>query len=235
MALFGSNKRATFKPTPYGSVRKKRRIPRWLILMLTGVVIGAGGLLFIQKSYAPPTLTTEQAEQLRQDLNSTNLDKQRLQAQVEKQSHDLEEAQANLQRQTDLAAQSQQELTQLKQDVLVLANAIPPDPRGTSPGIRAADFANADKQLKYQVLIMQDKPDAPPFYGKVEFAVAGRYPNGNSTTLDIPADAVKVGHYALIEGNVDLPNAFKASQVTIRVRRSDNGELAATRTIKVSP
>jgi len=53
MALFGSSNRNTFKPTPYGATRKKRRIPRWLILMLTGIVLGAGGVLFVQTSYGP--------------------------------------------------------------------------------------------------------------------------------------------------------------------------------------
>ena len=44
--MLGSSKRTVFKPTAYGSSRRKRRIPRWFVLLLTGIALGAGGLLF---------------------------------------------------------------------------------------------------------------------------------------------------------------------------------------------
>lgn len=233
MALFGSSNRNTFKPTPYGATRKKRRIPRWLILMLTGIVLGAGGVLFVQKSYGPTLLTVEQAEQLRQDLNSTNLDKQRLQSQLNRITHELKDSQDALAQQTKRATKAEQEVEKLEDDVLLLASAVEPDPRGTSPGIRAADFTNAQGQLNYQLLVMQDSPEAPTFNGVMDFAVAGRYPNGRSTTLDIPVGDVSIGHYAQLAGNVDLPDGFTAKQVTIRIRPGAGESIAATRTILV--
>ncbi len=75
--MSGSYKRHAFKPTAYGNTRRSRRIPRWLVLMLTGIVLGAGGLLFLQKSYGPPRLTAEQSQQLQIDLNSPNMESQR--------------------------------------------------------------------------------------------------------------------------------------------------------------
>src|SRR3546814_2830463 len=68
--MLGSSKQNVFKPMPYGSTRRTRRIPRWLVLILTGIVLGAGGLLFLQKSYGPTRLTVEQSEQLHYDLRS---------------------------------------------------------------------------------------------------------------------------------------------------------------------
>lgn len=233
MALFGSSKRNTFKPTPYGATRKKRRVPRWLILMLTGIVLGAGGVLFIQKSYGPTLLTVQQAEQLRQDLNTANLDKQRLQSQLNRITHDLKETQTALTQQTERAVNAEETVETLKEDILLLASAVAPDPRGTSPGIRAADFENAENQLNYQLLVMQDNPDEPEFNGVMDFAVAGRYPNGRSTTLDIPAGSVGIGYYSQLSGSVELPNGFRATQVTIRIRPGEDQAVAATRTIRV--
>ncbi|QIM50168.1 hypothetical protein G9Q38_13860 [Pusillimonas sp. DMV24BSW_D] len=233
MALFGSSNRNTFKPTPYGATRKKRRIPRWLILMLTGIVLGAGGVLFVQTSYGPTLLTVEQAEQLRQDLNSANLDKQRLQSQLNRITHELKESQAALVEQTERATTAQEAAENLKDDVLLLAGAVAPDPRGTSPGIRAADFANAQGQLNYKLLVMQDNPEAPTFNGVMDFAVAGRYPNGRATTLDIPVGDVDIGYYSQLSGNVELPDGFTATQVTIRIRPGADESIAATRTIRV--
>lgn len=233
MALFGSSKRTAFKPTPYGSTRKKRRVPRWLILMLTGVVLGSGGLLFIQKSYGPTLLTVEQADQLRQDLNSTNLDKQRLLTQVDRQTHELDELRTALEKQTLRADSAEKSYKQLSESVQVLADAVPADPRGTSPGIRAADFTVVNGQLAYKLLVMQNSADAPAFSGKMDFAVEGRYPNGHSTTVDIPVSAVEIGHYTALTGATDLPRAFTPVQVTIRIRDQAD-KLAATRTIRVT-
>ena len=94
--MFGSSKRNTFKPTAYGSSRRKRRIPRWLLLILTGIVLGAGGLLFMQKSYGPQRLTVEQSEQLHYDLTSANNDKQRLQAELSQQGRELAQVRERL-------------------------------------------------------------------------------------------------------------------------------------------
>lgn len=231
MALFGSSKR-TFKPTPYGATRKKRRIPRWLILMLTGVVLGSGGLLFVQKSYGPTLLTTEQAEALRQELNSTHLEKQRLQSQVDRQTHEIDELRTSLDKQTQRASAAEKSLNEMAANIQVLADAVPPDPRGTSPGIRAADFTTADGQLVYSLLVMQKSAQDPSFKGKMDFAVQGRYPNGNTTTIDMPVGDIEVGYYNAFNGQAELPRAFTPTQVTVRVR--DQAErIAATRTLRV--
>src|SRR5699024_5491842 len=70
--MFRSRNRHVFKPTAYGT-RRQRRIPRWLVLLFSGIILGAGGLLFLQKSYGPTRLTAEQSEQLQHDLNSANI------------------------------------------------------------------------------------------------------------------------------------------------------------------
>lgn len=231
MALFGSSKR-TFKPTPYGSTRKKRRIPRWLILMLTGVVLGSGGLLFVQKSYGPSLLTAEQADTLRQELNSTHLEKQRLLSQVDRQTHEIDELRTSLDKQTQRATSAEKSFNELTANIQVLADAIPPDPRGTSPGIRTADFTTADGQLAYTLLVMQKNAQAPAFKGKMDFAVQGRYPNGNTTTIDVPAGNIEVGYYKSFSGRAEMPRAFTPTQVTVRVR-DEADRITATRTIKV--
>lgn len=231
MALFGSSKR-TFKPTPYGSTRKKRRVPRWLILMLTGIVLGSGGLLFIQKSYGPPVLTVQQADALRQELNSTNLEKQRLQSQVDRQSHEIDELRASLDKQNQKASTAEKSLNDLTSNIQVLVDAIPPDPRGTSPGIRAAEFTTNDGNLLYKLLVMQNKRDAATIKGKVDFAVQGRYPSGQTTTIELAAGNIEVGFYASLNGSAALPKAFIPVMVTIRIR-DEADRLIATRTYRV--
>lgn len=232
--MFGSSRRNTFRPTAYGSTRRKRRIPRWLVLMLAGVVIGAGGLLFLQKSYGPTRLTVEQSEQLHYDLNSANLERQRLQSELNQRTHDLKQAQASLEDQTARTGKARGRMETLQEDIERFLSAMPPDPRGTSPGIRAADFRNQDGALHYAVLVMQDKEKAQLFKGEMELVVEGRYRNGRAGHVTLPAVEVALERYTHLSGEAALPENFNPRQVTIRITPEGSKKLAATRTILVS-
>jgi len=234
MALFGSSKRNVFQPTPYGSSRRRRRVPRWLVLILTGIVLGAGGLLFLQKSYGPVRLTAEQSLQLQNDLNSANLDKQRLQAQVDSQTSSITEGKNTRDSLADQLKQAQAQTAKLKDDIELLAQAMPPDPRGTNPGIRAADFINSDGTLNYKILVMQNKADNPSFQGTMELRISGYYPNGNVATIDTDPVDITVGYYNQLTGSAALPKAFTPRHATILINQRDTKKLAATRTIRVS-
>lgn len=232
--MFGSSKRRVFQPTAYGNTRRSRRIPRWLVLMLTGIVLGSGGLLFLQKSYGPTRLTVEQSEQLHYDLNSTNMDKQRLQAQLNQQGHDLKEAKATVASQVDGLKKAQDQVVKLTADLQLFADAMPPDPRGTSPGIRSAAFSNQEGQLSYQILVMQDDKKTDTFKGEVELVVAGRYPNGKTANIDLPAFGLELQQYTHIHGLLPLPEGFTARQVTIKITQEGSKKLSATRTLRVA-
>lgn len=236
MSRFGPNKRPVFKPTAYGySQRTRRRIPRWLVLMLTGIALGAGGLLFLQTSYGPVRLTAEQSEQLHYDLNSANIDKQRLQSQLNQQSHELTETRTRLEQQTTELSALQRDMARLHNDLDVLADAIAPDPRGTSPGIRAARFQNEQGQLAYQILLMQDADKSQPFAGKMEFVVTGRFPNGRTAIIDLPPIDISLERYVQLEGAVDLPDNMQAREIAIKITRQGESRLSATRTLRVTP
>jgi len=232
MALFSSNKRVVFQPTAYGSSRRRRGVPRWLMLILTGVVLGAGGVLFLQKSYGPKRLTVEQSEQLHHDLNSANIDKQRLQSELAQHTQDLAEAKATIETQASQLRQAQEQVAKQQQDIQLLASDIPPDPRGTSPGIRAAEFRNDAGQLDYRVLVMQDNADSPIFDGKMTLVVEGTYPNGRSNTVSLPPVEFNVGRYNYVQGSLPLPDGLKARLVTIRVTEGDSARLSAMRIIR---
>jgi len=232
MALFGSSKRNVFQPTPYGSSRR-RGIPRWLVLLLTGIVLGGGGVLFLQKSYGPTRLTVEQSQQLQHDLNTANLDKQRLQAQLDSLTQNLNTAKSAEQASQGKLSQSQSDLERLKAELQLFIQAMPPDPRGTNPGIRAADFRQKDGELDYKILLMQDKESSPTFDGEMELRVAGYYPNGNTATIATDPVDVSVGYYNHLNGTATLPKAFTPRQVTVRILEKGSKRLVATRTLRV--
>ena len=223
--MLGS-KRPTFKPTAYGYTRRKRRIPRWLVLMITGMVLGAGGLLFIQKSYGPQMLYDE--------LNAAKAENQRLQSRVTLAERERDTSLTQVTESTEKLAQHDSIVSQLEQDLALFAASMPADPRGTSPGVRAADFSNAEGELNYNILLMQDSEDAATFKGTMVLNIQGRYPNGRTGYIDSEPISLEFGRYVHAHGEIELPSGMTARQVTIQVYPEGNTDrTAAMRIINV--
>ncbi|MGB6242875.1 MAG: hypothetical protein WBF69_10400 [Castellaniella sp.] len=235
---FGSN-RPTFKPTPYGYTRRSRRgIPRWLLLLITGIVLGAGGVLFLQRSYGPQRLTVEQSEQLRMDLNTANLENQRINTESKTLRQNLEQTQAAQKQQDSQIELLRKHAADMEAGVAGLIAAIPPDPRGTSPGIRSADMVLGSEGLSYQVLLIQDLKEGntqvPNMRGEVKLIGSGTYPNGNTAYVDLGSQPLNMGRYTVISGQTELPKAYRLHQVTVQIMGEDSDKVIATRTFRVT-
>src|SRR5690625_4132857 len=125
------SRKPAFKPSAYGYTRRKRRIPRWLVLMLVGVIIGVGGVLFVQESYGPARLTVEESERLHFDLNAATSEVQRLQTELGQVKRELAENKATVEEQASKIEQHDAIVSGLEKDILLFAETAPEDPRGT--------------------------------------------------------------------------------------------------------
>lgn len=231
--MFGSSKRKAFRPTAYGNSRR-RGIPRWLVLILTGIVLGAGGLLFLQKSYGPTRLTVEQSEQLHYDLNSANLDRQRLQSQLNQHVQELKESHSRIQSQDSDLRELQAEIDKLGTDVALFVATAPEDPRGTSPGIRAVNLNYAGGQLDYHILVMQNAGQTAPFNGEVTLTASGRYANGRSGNEQLTPFPISLERYTHLQGTVEVPEGFTPREVTIQIRPAGSERVVAMRVIRIT-
>jgi hypothetical protein len=230
--------RPTFKPTPYGYTRRRRGIPRWLVLLIAGIAVGAGGVLFLQRSYGPQRLTVEQSEQLRMDLNTSNLENQRLSAEAKSLRQAISQAKSSQEDATQQAQQLRKQTADMAAGVSTLIAAIPPDPRGTSPGIRSADMVVREGSLHYQVLLIQDLPKGESqvgqLRGEVKLVGVGTYPNGKTVYVDLNTQPLDMGRYIVIEGDTELPKAYRLRQVTVQITAEGSDKVIATRTLRVT-
>jgi cell division protein FtsL len=232
-------KHPTFKPTPYGYTRRSRGIPRWLLLLITGIVLGAGGVLFLQRSYGPQRLTIEQSEQLRTDLNTSNMENQRLTADAKKLREALGQSQKTEKTASQGMKQARLHAADMQASVASLIEAIPADPRKGTPGIRAGDMVLSKDGLHYQVLLIQDIPqgqtEAPKLRGTVKLVAMGTYPNGNRGSQDVISQPLDMGRYTVIKGDwTDLPKGFRPFQVAIQITADGSDKVTSTRTFRVS-
>jgi hypothetical protein len=218
MGMFGRSQRAVFKPSVYQPGKRSRRMPRWVVLLFAGIVLGAGGVLFLQANYGPQRLTVEQSEQLHAELSAANLDRQRLQGQVEEITQQRDAARSTHEKLTADLAQAKQQIDGLNKDLAIFQDAIPPDPRGGPIGVRSASLSREPGQLDYQVLIMRDKDTTGvPFKGSLQFDIQGRYPNGRSGTITPDSLPVDLDRFQSLTGTLQLPDGFVARSVTIKV------------------
>jgi len=217
--MFGHSKRSVFKPSVYetSTRRRGRRVPRWLVILLLGVILGAAGLLFLQTSYGPQRLSVLESQQLTNKVDTLKQDQQRLQSELNATAHDLaltREARAAL---SVELTQAKSSIAPLQEDIAHFAAVMPADPRGGPIGVNAGIFTRQNGQLGYHVLLMQDEPANQAFTGTLTMAVEGRYANGRTQTLTLDALEVSLTRYQHFKGLVALPDGFTPLRVTVRV------------------
>ncbi len=215
--MFGRSQRAVFKPSVYQPGQRTRRMPRWLVLLLVGIALGAGGVLFLQTNYGPQRLTVEQSEQLHSELSASNLERQRLQTQLEEATQQRDANKAGHEKLTSDLAEARTRIQTLDKELVLFQDAMPPDPRGGNLGIRSATFKRAPGQLDYQVLVMREDRQGAPFQGTLAFAIEGSYPNGRAATITPEGPTLTVDRYDYALGQLKLPDGFTPKVVVLRV------------------
>lgn len=214
--MFGRSQRV-FKPSVYQPGQRTRRLPRWLVLLLVGIALGAGGVLFLQTNYGPQRLTVEQSEQLHSELSTANLERQRLQSQLEEATQQRDANKSGHEKLTADLSDARGKIDTLNKELVLFQDAMPADPRGGNLGIRSATFKRAPGLLDYQVLVMREDRQGTPFKGTLTFSIDGTYPNGRAATVTPEGPALNVDRYDYSLGQLKLPDGFTAKVVVLRV------------------
>lgn len=223
MVIRINSKRAIFKPAPYDTRRRARRLPSWLILLLLGVLAGGSGMLILQTSYGPKHLTSTEAQKLAEELNSATLERQRLQAKLDEQTRLLDSARNDSEKLNrtlkDELSTTLALVTPLKEQLNLFVQTLPFDARFGPVGVSTATF-NQDKtspKLTYLLWLLQDKPDRPEFKGLLELSFEGTHKDGRTETVTLARTQVAFGHYLSVSGQTDLPAGFVARRANARL------------------
>ena len=228
--MFGSSKPIPFHP--YGRRRSRAGLPRWLVLLLLGTALGAGGVLYVQERHLPPRLTTEASTQLRTSFEQAEAERQRLQIELATTADRLR---ASLDEKQRLAAEVStrgEAVQRLRQDIAALVASLPPDPRKTPVAVRAARFEVQGDTLAYNVVLSRERAGANAFGGVMQLVVAGASGRAEDAVALDPVP-VSVGLYDTVRGSAALPRGFKPRQTTIHVLDKVGGKVVGQRVINV--
>jgi hypothetical protein len=216
-------KRAIFKPAPYDTRRRARRLPSWLILLLLGVLTGGSGMLVLQTSYGPKHLTNADAQKLTEELNSVTLERQRLQTKLDEQTRLLDATRDDSEKLNralkDELSTTLALVTPLREQLNLFVQTLPYDARFGPIGVSTATFTQdkTNPKLTYLLWLLQDKPDRPEFKGLLELSFEGTHKDGRTETVTLARTPVTFGHYLSVSGQADLPAGFVARRANARL------------------
>ena len=213
--MFGRSKSVAFEP--YGRRRARGRPPRWLILLLVGIVAGAGGVVFVQERYLPPRLSPAASAELRNELAAANAARTSLEGQLAQTSQRLATTLADRTKLADTVAASRPTLDGLRDDLAALIDTLPPDPRGGAVEIRAGRLAAKSGLLTYDLVLTHDRGAGKPVAASVRFGIAGETGRGTSGSFKAPPVAATLGARQVLRGSVALPAGFKPRQATVQI------------------
>lgn len=224
-----------FKPVafdPYGRRRSRVRVPRWLLLLLTGIVAGAGGVMLVQERYLPPRLSAGESAQLRASFEAADADRTRLTRELADATKQLQAAVEAKKSLSEEVAASRTGVETLRKQVASLVELLPPDPRNGDIAVRAARFSVERGALTYDVVLSRERTGGKPFTGVMQFVVAGEGPGPD--TVALKPVAVSVGRHESLSGSLPLPDGFKPREATVNVLDRVDGKRYGMRVVYVT-
>lgn len=239
MVIRVQSKRAIFKPAPYDTRRGSRGLPGWLILFIVGIVLGGGGVLFLQASYGEKRLSAAETQKLTEELKTVSIERLNFQKKFDEAQQVIEKT---TKEHDSLVNQLQLKLTTaestigpLREQLNLFAKTLPFDPRFGPVGVSSSQFTQDKKtgKLSYLVWLLQENAQRPEFRGWLELSFEGRHANGRTQTIAIPRIEVKFGHYLHVSGTAELPEGFVATRANAKILSEDGKRQVTWRILPV--
>lgn len=230
--MFGRSKPVVFEP--YGRRRGGWRIPRWLLLLLTGTVAGAGGVIYLQERVLPPRLSTAESASLREAFDQADGERGRLQGELAATKRQLDTVQATSQAQAAELGSGRALVRGLRADVAALVEALPPDPRDSNAvAVRAGRFSASGNLLTYDLVLTRARAGAKPLAGVLQLSVAGEPAGNGPATVNAKPVPLAIASHEVVHGSVALPEGFKPRQTTVQVLDREAGKALGMRVLLV--
>lgn len=228
--MFGRSQEVSFS---YGRKRTRWRLPRWLVLLLAGVALGAAAVVTVQERFLPARLSAGASAELRSQFEEANAERQRLRTELADAQKRLQATLLQKQAAAEELATSLASTARLRDDLAAVVTALPPDPRGGTVAVRAGRFTVKGAELEYNLVLSRERTAGKPMPGTLQLLVAGESERGVQRVVTAKAIPVLLGSHAVVRGSLSLPPGFKPRQTTIQVFDQPAGKSLGMRVLDI--
>jgi septum formation topological specificity factor MinE len=230
--MFGSS--PTVFLDDYSRRRKRRHLPRWLVLLSLGTALGAGAVITAQQRYLPPRLSAEASADLQQAFQSADQQRRLLAAELSDTRTRLQAAQATQRSLTGQLDSARSEVLRLRDDLAAVVTSLPPDPRNGTVAVRAGRITAQGNRLSYDLVLTRQTASARPLTGRLQLVVAGDNGRGTPATVASKPVPLSMGSQEVVRGSLTLPDGFRPRQTTVQVLDADEGKALGMRVLLIN-
>jgi hypothetical protein len=209
-------------------------LPRWFVLLLSGIAVGAAGVVVVQERYLPPRLSADASERLNRALEKSDAERLKLASGLGEVTKRLESVLADRKGLADDLAASRVATERLRDDVASAVASLPPDPRGGAVEVRAGRFTAKAGMLAYEVVLTRQHATAKPWVGVMQLVMSGESAQGAAATVTLKPVALSLGSHEIVRGSLPLPEGFRPRQATIQVLDRAAARPLGMRVLRVS-
>ena len=213
--MFGRSPQVVFES--YGRRHSRWRLPRWLVLLLTGIGLGAGAVVGVQERVLPPRLSADASAALRAAFQEVDLQRGQLSDALGQARQQLQNALSAQQAAADELVSGRATALRLREDLAALVATLPPDPRGGTVAVRAGRFTAKGGHLSYELVLTREQGGSKPLPSALQLLVAGESGRGAPSTVSPKPTLFLLGSHEVLRGSLPLPEGFKPRQTTIQV------------------
>jgi len=229
--MFGRSNSIVFES--YGRRRKRWRLPRWMVLLLGGIALGAAGVVLVQERYLAPRLSASASATLRSAFEQADAERQGLKGELGAATARLQGALAERKALADELATNRAACERLRDDLASVVKSLPPDPRGGTVEVRAGRFTAKGGLLSYDLVLTRDRPGARPMPGILQFLVTGESERGTQATVTPQSLTLSVAGHEVVRGSLPLPEGFRPREARIQVLDHAAGKSLGMRVLPV--
>jgi len=215
---------------PYG--KRRGTLPRWLLLVVAGIAIGAGAVMLVQEHYLPERLSTAESIDLQRALAQSERERKQHAGDLEHARRELERALADKTKLSAEAGAARATTEKLRGDLAALLALMPPDPRPGAIAVRAGRLALNGSSLAYDIVLSRDA-GGEPLAGMMQFVVAAETGRAAAKPVTLGPIAFSLGKFENLRGSVPVPDGIKPQRATIELFDPVDGKRLGTRILYV--
>lgn len=234
------SRKPVFNPSSYDSRHRRKRMPRWLVILFTGIMIGSSGFWFIQTNYGPKRYTVAESKVFLQEAEQAKQEQQRLQsenaglsAEITQLKKQLVEAGAKSTTIANTLSKTQLQLASLEDEKALLRQALAAGVSIDGVSLRSAVAKSSAGKLVYSLYLLKNERHKGIYPVSLEVGVSGVYPNGKSGYTQLPPVDVDVDSITKFDYTMALPNSLQAKNMTVRVKDKQSGAVLSRRSFSV--